>query len=94
MDNESACMQAYKVSANEYQLTISPNIREFYGVPAGEKILKLAFVFRNCNGSKTGRDAEALIFLPEVYEEGLKVSFIQPPDILILLFRIRSFPYR
>lgn len=45
-----------KVSANVYTLTISPSIREFYGVPAGEQIQKLAFVFRNGNGSRTGRD--------------------------------------
>ena len=45
-----------KVSANVYTLAISPSIREFYGVPAEEKILKLAFVFRNSGGSVTGRD--------------------------------------
>lgn len=45
-----------KVSANVYTLTISPSIREFYGVPAGEEILKLAFVFRNSAGTATGRD--------------------------------------
>jgi glycosidase len=45
-----------KVSANVYTLSISPSIREFYGVPAGEEILKLAFVFRNSTGSVTGRD--------------------------------------
>lgn len=45
-----------KVSANVYTLAISPSIREFFGVPAGEEILKLAFVFRNSTGSVTGRD--------------------------------------
>ncbi len=45
-----------KVSANVYTLTISPSIREFYGVPAGEEIQKLAFVFRNSTQSVTGRD--------------------------------------
>ncbi|MDM8003898.1 MAG: hypothetical protein QUS66_13560, partial [Bacteroidota bacterium] len=45
-----------KISANVYTLTISPSIREFYGVPAGEQIQKLAFVFRNSDGSIVGRD--------------------------------------
>ncbi len=45
-----------KVSANVWTLTISPSIREFYGVPAEEKILKMAFVFRNSGGTVTGRD--------------------------------------
>jgi 1,4-alpha-glucan branching enzyme len=41
-------------STNQYTLSIG-NIRTFYGVPANEKILKLAFVFRNSDGSKTGK---------------------------------------
>lgn len=47
-----------KVSANVYTLSISPSIREFYGVPLSEKILKLAFVFRNTaiTNTRTGRD--------------------------------------
>jgi glycosidase len=45
-----------KVSANIYTLTISPSIREFYGVPEGEEIQKLAFVFRNSTQSVSGRD--------------------------------------
>ena len=39
-----------------YTLSIN-NIRTFYGVPSTEKILKLAFVFRNANGSKEGKTA-------------------------------------
>jgi 1,4-alpha-glucan branching enzyme len=41
-------------SSNSYTLNIG-NIRTFYGVPANETILKLAFVFRNADGSKTGK---------------------------------------
>jgi 1,4-alpha-glucan branching enzyme len=39
-----------------YTLKI-PKIRQFYGVPSTDKILKLAFVFRNSNGSKEGKTA-------------------------------------
>ena len=47
-----------KLSANVYTLTITPSIREFYGVPAGETILRMAFVFRNTAlvNTRTGRD--------------------------------------
>ena len=59
-----------KVSANVYTLAISPSIREFYGVPAGEKILKLAFVFRNSGGSVTGRDVGGADIFYNVSEAG------------------------
>lgn len=40
---------------NRWQLTISPDIRTYYGVPTGEKILKLAFVFRSEDKKKEGK---------------------------------------
>jgi len=77
--NLEECRMA-KISANEYQLLITPDIRVFYGVPDGEKILKLAFVFRNANASATGREAGNADIFADVYEEGLNVSFIKPSD--------------
>lgn len=41
-------------NSNRYTLQIG-NIRQFYNVPANEKILQLAFVFRNQAGTKTGK---------------------------------------
>jgi 1,4-alpha-glucan branching enzyme len=41
-------------TSNAYTLNIG-NIRSFYGVPSGEKVLKLAMVFRNADGSKEGK---------------------------------------
>ncbi len=53
-------------------------IREYYGVPASEQILQLAFVFRNADGSIVGRAADAGdIFMP-VYQPGLYSAFTQP----------------
>jgi len=69
-----------KVSANVYTLTISPSIREFYGVPAGEKILKLAFVFRNSNGSRTGRDIGGADIFYNVSEAPSFQVMISQPD--------------
>jgi glycosidase len=68
-----------KVSANVYTLSISPSIREFYGVPAGEKILKLAFVFRNSGGSITGRDVSGTDIFYDVSETAtFQLLFSQP----------------
>src|SRR5512133_2631008 len=75
--NTAAC-KLTKVSANEYQLSISPDIRQFYGVPDNEKILQLAFVFRNSTGAKSGRDAGGADIFTGVYEEGLQASFMLP----------------
>lgn len=63
---------------NLWELNITPDIREFYGVPVGEKIEKIAFVFRNSDGSTTGRETDGGdIFMP-VYEEGLNLTIIHP----------------
>lgn len=62
---------------NKYTLTI-PNIRTFYGVPSGEKILKLVFVFRSSTGSPEGKgDGGTDIFCP-VYEDGLQLLITEP----------------
>lgn len=45
--------------------SITYKINTFYGVPGGENILKLAFVFRNLTGSLVGRESDgADIFVP------------------------------
>lgn len=44
-----------KVAGNLY--TITYNIRSFYGIAEEETVLKLAFVFRNVDGSVTARNA-------------------------------------
>ncbi|MCA9743731.1 alpha-amylase, partial [candidate division KSB1 bacterium] len=62
---------------DRWQLTIG-KVHEYYGVPQNEKIYQLAFVFRNSDGSRTGRDANgADIFLP-LFESGLSLVFIEP----------------
>jgi len=74
-----------KIDTNKYRIYFGPSIRDFYGVPAGEKILKMCFVFRNSNGSVTGRDVGgADIFVP-VYEPGLAVSFVKPDKQFTIL---------
>lgn len=53
---DDAHVKMQKVSDNLYSLTY--NIRDFYGIPDGEKIIALAFVFRNVSGSVVGRAAD------------------------------------
>ena len=40
---------------NVYTYTFGPSIREYFGVPAGESIERLAFVFRNADGTLEGK---------------------------------------
>ena len=69
-----------RVSTNLYSLEMTPTIRDFYGVPGTEQILQMAFVFRNEDGSKTGKtETQGDIFI-EVFEEGLNVSLVNPTE--------------
>lgn len=63
---------------NKYQIKMTPSIRSWYGVPAGETILKLAFVFRNSDGSKVGREANGGDIFADVYPAATSVNIILP----------------
>lgn len=71
-----------RISANYYKLTLSPSIREYYGVPASEQILKMAFVFRSgsmVNGAwKEGKDVGNADIFVDVYPSGLAVNIVSP----------------
>lgn len=52
--------EKYKLTSlgdNRWKLSITPDVRSYYGVPEGEKILKLAFVFRSADNKKEGKGA-------------------------------------
>jgi 1,4-alpha-glucan branching enzyme len=69
---------------NIYHLDITPSIRSFYNVPLSEQILEMAFVFRNADGSKAGRDInDSDIFAP-VYIPGINVSISLPANGTII----------
>lgn len=65
-----------RTGTNTYQLTISPSIRQFYGVPADKKITQMCFVFRSADATKQTED----IFY-NVYEQGLSVSITNPSQV-------------
>ena len=64
------------IGNNKFQL--SYNITNFYGVPSSEKVLKLAFVFRNVSGSIVGRESDGSdIFVP-LSDGAFNIHFITP----------------
>ena len=74
-----------KVSDNLYKLEIQPSIKEFYGVGEDEEVLKIAFVFRNSDGSKVAREANGSDILCNVYPEGLSVNISSPTNDYIII---------
>jgi alpha amylase-like protein/type IX secretion system substrate protein len=58
---------------------ISYKIESFYGVPQNEVVSKLAFVFRNANGSKVGRAADGSDIYVDLYGSGFNI-LIQSPN--------------
>lgn len=68
-----------KVDTDLWKLNIG-YIHEYYDVPASEKVISLAFVFRNGNGSVTGRDVGGADIFYNLFEPGLTV-FFEEPDV-------------
>ena len=55
--DNSAKYKLTSLGSDKWKLTISPDVRSWYGVPAGEQISKLAFVFRSADKTKEGKAA-------------------------------------
>jgi glycosidase len=66
------------VSPNVWKKTI--NIQQFFAIPAGETVLRLAFVFRNAAGNVVGRAADGSDMFYNVYPENLPLQtlLLQP----------------
>lgn len=78
-----------RIATDLYELEISSDIRSYYGVPEGEDILKMAFVFRSAtqvNGSwLEGKATGGTDILVDVYKEGLTALLSAPAaDALFL----------
>ena len=52
--NTASC-KCVRQAANSYLLTLTPDVRAYFGVPQGESIYKIALVFRSSDGTKTGK---------------------------------------
>ena len=71
-----------RIGDNLYSLVI-PNIRTYYGVPASEQILKMAFVFRGGVAGTGGaypeqKNADGSDIMVDVYAPSLKVKITNP----------------
>ncbi|WP_243348883.1 alpha-amylase family glycosyl hydrolase [Parabacteroides sp. FAFU027] len=80
LDN-SAKYKMTSAGTDKWKLTISPDIRTYYGVTdVNEFIYKLAFVFRNSTGTLQGKDVGNTDIMVDVYPKGLQVAFDQPAN--------------
>ncbi|MCM1369274.1 MAG: alpha-amylase family glycosyl hydrolase [Candidatus Amulumruptor caecigallinarius] len=79
---------SWEVNSEKYQLSyVSENlwkleigdIRTYYGVADNETVKKLCFVFRNANGSKTGRAQGGGDIFVDVLDSGLQLAFRSSP---------------
>ncbi len=76
-----AAANAPSAGANKWQYTINGSLRSFFGLTnPSEKILKVAILFRNGNGSKAQRNADGSDMYVPVYPSGLHVRLTQPPS--------------
>jgi glycosidase len=76
--------------------TKSFNIRSFFGVPQGETVQKLAFVFRDSSGGKVGRAADGGDIFYTVYPDnfGLQTVLITPSSSPLLATAGSNIPVR
>jgi 1,4-alpha-glucan branching enzyme len=64
---------------------ISYHIRSFYNVPASETVLRLAFVFRNLDGSKVGRNTDGSDIFIDLFQGGFIARIAQPTERNLLV---------
>ncbi len=75
---------------NLYSFTFSPSIRSFFNVPSSEKIQQLAFVFRNADGSQTGRASGGSDIFLDVFDGGVLLE--SPASSLVIAEAGQSIP--
>ncbi len=79
----NADAKAVPGTTNKWSYTISGGggLRAFFGMPAtSEKILKIALLFRNADGSRVQRNADGSDMYIPVYDAGLNVRLTDPPS--------------
>ncbi len=73
----SSTVKMTPTANGKYKFTLSP--RSFFGVPDGEKILQIAVLFRNADGSVVARNADGSDIFTPIYESSsLQVKFTSP----------------
>jgi len=79
-NENTAKAQLTPLGNNKYSFKIKPSIRSFYAVPATEQIEQMAFVFRNSDGSKVGRNADGSDIYADVYPAVTSVNIVLPSE--------------
>jgi glycosidase len=82
-DQNIAKAKMTRLTTNLYSLSITPSIKDFYGVSGSETVLKMAFVFRSADRTRAGRTETGGDIFVDVYEEGLNVSITSPEYLSI-----------
>jgi hypothetical protein len=59
---------------NKYTFTITPSLKDYYGVPDGEEIEQIAMVFRNGDGSLEGKATGGADIYYDVFEDNIALS--------------------
>ncbi|MFP4555248.1 MAG: alpha-amylase family glycosyl hydrolase [Bacteroidales bacterium] len=67
--------QLTEIGEDLYEMSISPSILDFYGIPSGEVVEKLCFVFRGEETTSTPQSEDLFI---DVVQDGLTVSINSP----------------
>ncbi|MBK9256422.1 MAG: DUF4961 domain-containing protein [Saprospiraceae bacterium] len=91
---DDARVKMVNIGGNKH--TLQYNIRQFHNVPADEKVLRLAFVFRNVNGSKEGKTADFQDIFIDLYEadSGLQALLITPTEQSFISLPGESIPIK
>ncbi len=75
----TAAANATYLGNNKWKFTINGGLRTFFGITnASEKILRIAILFRNGDGSKALRNADASDMYVPVYDNGLYARIDNP----------------
>jgi glycosidase len=73
----NAQLLATSLGNNKWKFDIT-NIRAYYGVPAGETILRIAILFRNGAGTAVQRNADGSDMYVPIYDNNIHVRITQP----------------
>ena len=77
------------VGTDLWKLTIGfPH--EYYGCPSSERIVRLAFVFRNNDGSVTGRDVGGADIFLDLFRPGISATIVKPTVTVDFIDPLRS----
>ncbi|MCD4746314.1 MAG: hypothetical protein K8R58_08440, partial [Bacteroidales bacterium] len=79
--------QLTSLGNNLYELIITPEIRSFYSVDAGEVIKQMAFVFRSADAL-----TQSIDLFVDVYESGLNIIITEPGNEKIMAVENDTIP--